>query len=314
MNIKLPSTIKPLKIGTRSSPLAVWQATQVRDNLSREFNLKNDAFEIHTINTSGDIFYDRPLREIGGKGLFTKEIEKALLDGKIDIAVHSMKDVPICQPPGLIIDTYLEREDPRDALVSFVSPSLSDFTDGAVFGTSSVRRKAQLLSLRPDLKVIDFRGNVQSRLKKLKVGVAAGTFLAMAGLNRLKVVDSAICPIDVEYMLPAVGQGVIGVERRLNDFDIAELLEKINNFESKVCLCCERAYLGALDGSCQTPIAGLAIINNGNVEFRGQILRPDGSESFIEFGKALLEDSEKLGLELAERVRSTASPDFFSWA
>jgi len=313
MNIKLPSTIKPLKIGTRSSPLAVWQATQVRDNLSREFNLENDAFEIHTINTSGDIFYDRPLREIGGKGLFTKEIETALLDGRIDIAVHSMKDVPICQPSGLIIDTYLEREDPRDALVSFVSPSLNDFTDGAVIGTSSVRRKAQLLHLRPDLKVIDFRGNVQSRLKKLKGGVAAGTFLAMAGLNRLKVVGTSIFPIDVEYMLPAVGQGVIGVERRLNDFNIAELLKKINNFESEMCLCCERAYLGALDGSCQTPIAGLAIINNGNVEFRGEILRPDGSESLIEFGKALLEDSERLGLEIAERLRSTASSDFFSW-
>jgi len=314
MSIKLPSTVKPLKIGTRSSPLAVWQATQVRDNLSREFNLKNEAFEIHTINTSGDIFYDRPLREIGGKGLFTKEIEKALLDGKIDIAVHSMKDVPTCQPLGLIIDTYLKREDPRDALVSFVSPSLSDFTDGAVIGTSSVRRKAQLLHLRPDLKVIDFRGNVQSRLKKLKAGVAVGTFLAMAGLNRLKVVDPSICPIDVEYMLPAVGQGVIGVERRLNDFDTAELLEKINNFESETCLRCERAYLEALDGSCQTPIAGLATINNGNIEFRGEILRPDGSESLIEFGKALLEDSESLGLELAERLRSIASADFFSWA
>jgi len=302
-----------LRIGTRGSLLAVAQAEEVRNRLSSEFELPLNAFEIVKITTSGDLITDRPLKEIGGKGLFTKEIEHELLSGSIDIAVHSMKDMPVLQPCGLQIDTYLPREDIRDAFLSFEYSSIDDLPEDAILGTSSVRRTAQVLNFRNDLRVIDFRGNVQTRLQKLRSGIAFGTLLAMAGLNRLRISDVPIFPIEIGDMLPAVAQGVIGIERRMSDLSAAHLLERINDSKTERVLSCERAYLKALDGSCQTPIAGCAIIKNGNIHFRAEIIRPDGSQKLTESGVCLEEDAEELGIELAERLRSKAPHDFFSW-
>jgi len=302
-----------LRIGTRGSLLAVAQAEEVRNRLSSEFELPLNAFEIVKITTSGDLITDRPLKEIGGKGLFTKEIEHELLLGTIDIAVHSMKDMPVLQPCGLQIDTYLPREDIRDAFLSFEYSSIDDLPNNAILGTSSVRRTAQVLNFRDDLQVIDFRGNVQTRLKKLRSGIAFGTLLAMAGLNRLRISDVPIFPIEIGDMLPAVAQGVIGIERRVSDLSAAHLLERINDYKTERLLSCERAYLKALDGSCQTPIAGCAILENGNIYFRAEIIKPDGSQKLTESGVCLEEDAEELGIELAERLRSKAPTDFFSW-
>ena len=302
-----------MRIGTRGSLLAVAQAEEVRNRLSSEFELPLNAFEIVKITTSGDLITDRPLKEIGGKGLFTKEIEHELLSGTIDIAVHSMKDMPVLQPCGLQIDTYLPREDIRDAFLSFEHSSIDDLPKDAILGTSSVRRTAQVLNFRNDLQVIDFRGNVQTRLQKLRSGIAFGTLLAMAGLNRLRISDVPIFPIEIGDMLPAVAQGVIGIERRMSDLSAAHLLERINDYKTERVLSCERAYLKALDGSCQTPIAGCAILENGNIHFRAEIIKPDGSQKRTESGTCLEEDAEELGIELAERLRSKAPSDFFSW-
>ena len=302
-----------MRIGTRGSLLAVAQAEEVRNRLSSEFELPLNAFEIVKITTSGDLITDRPLKEIGGKGLFTKEIEHELLSGTIDIAVHSMKDMPVLQPCGLQIDTYLPREDIRDAFLSFEYSSIDDLPNHAILGTSSVRRTAQILNFRNDLQVIDFRGNVQTRLEKLRSGIAFGTLLAMAGLNRLGISDVPIFPIEIGDMLPAVAQGVIGIERRVSDLSVAHLLERINDYKTERVLSCERAYLKALDGSCQTPIAGCAILKNGNIHFTAEIIKPDGSQKLTESGVCLKEDAEELGIELAERLRSKAPTDFFSW-
>jgi hydroxymethylbilane synthase len=302
-----------LRIGTRGSLLAVAQAEEVRNRLSAEFELPFTAFEIVKITTSGDLITDRPLKEIGGKGLFTKEIEHELLTGTIDIAVHSMKDMPVLQPGGLQIDSYLPREDIRDAFLSFEYSSIDDLPKDAILGTSSVRRTAQVLNFRNDLQVIDFRGNVQTRLKKLRSGIAFGTLLAMAGLNRLQVSDVPIFPIEISDMLPAVAQGVIGIERRVSDLSAAHLLERINDYKTERVLSCERAYLKALDGSCQTPIAGCATLEKGNINFKAEIIKPDGSQKLTESGVCLEEDAEELGIELAERLRSKSPCDFFSW-
>src|SRR5210317_1892418 len=229
MNNVYPTPASPLKIGTRGSPLALAQAYETRSRLSQAFDLSEDCFEIIVIKTTGDRILDRPLKEIGGKGLFTKEIEEDLLSGKIDIAAHSMKDMPTLQPDGLILDTYLPREDVRDAFVSPSLSSLDDLAKGAVVGTSSLRRRAQLLNRRADLNVVEFRGNVQTRLKKLADGVAECTFLAAAGLNRLKMQDVPATPIDADDMLPAVAQGAIGIERRIGDDTTAELLQAIHH-------------------------------------------------------------------------------------
>ena len=277
MELKLPDPKSPLRIGTRGSPLALAQAYETRERLSIAFGLSLDSFEIVVIKTTGDIVLNRPLKEIGGKGLFTKEIEEALLQDSIDIAVHSMKDMPVQQPDGLILDTFLPREDVRDAFVSRIHKSLADIPQGATVGTSSLRRKAQLMSKRPDLKIVEFRGNVQTRLKKLDDGVAECTFLAVAGLNRLKMEDIITAPISTDEMLPAVAQGAIGIERREKDIKVATMLEAIHNSTTGLLLSAERAFLEALDGSCETPIAGLAEFKNENLRFRGEILKTDGS-------------------------------------
>ncbi|WP_425091341.1 hydroxymethylbilane synthase [Tropicimonas sp. S265A] len=313
MNTILPTPVSPLKIGTRGSPLALAQAYETRARLMAAFDLPEDAFEIVVIKTTGDRVLDRPLKEIGGKGLFTREIEDDMLAGKIDIAVHSMKDMPVEQPEGLLLDTYLPREDVRDAFVTLDGGTLADLPEGSVVGSSSLRRRAQLAHRRPDLNLVEFRGNVQTRMKKLGDGVAAATFLAMAGLNRLKMDEVPRTAIEADDMLPAVAQGCIGIERRADDSRAAEMLEAIHDTASGHRLACERAYLAALDGSCETPIAGLAELEGGTIRLRGEILRPDGSEVLTDAESAPIEDAAKMGTEVAARLRSRAPKDFFSW-
>ena len=311
MSLTLPSPAQPLRIGTRGSPLALAQAHETRDRLSAAFDVPPEAFEIVVIKVTGDMVQDRALKEIGGKGLFTREIEEALLDGSIDIAVHSMKDMPVEQPGGLIIDCYLPREDVRDAFVSLTAQGVDDLPQGAVVGTSSLRRRAQLSHKRPDLQIVEFRGNVQTRLRKLGDGVAEATFLAMAGLNRLGMADVPRTPIPVEVMLPAVAQGAIGIERRGNDSRVAALLEAIHHGPTGQRLAAERAFLAALDGSCETPIGGLAELDGGTLRLRGEVLRTDGSRVLSDAGEAPVEDGAALGTDMARRLLERAGPGFF---
>ncbi len=313
MTTDLPSPAKPLNIGTRGSPLALAQAHETRARLAEAFDLPLEAFSIVVIKTTGDKVLDRPLKEIGGKGLFTREIEEDMLSGAIDIAVHSMKDMPVEQPEGLILDCYLPREDVRDAFVSLSHNSLADLPAGAKLGSSSLRRRAQLMLRRPDLEVVEFRGNVQTRMKKLGDGVADATFLAMAGLRRLGMEEVARSAIAVEDVLPAVAQGAIGIERRMDDSRAAMMLEAIHHTETGQRLAAERAFLRGLDGSCETPIAGLAELDGGTLRLRGEVLRPDGSEVLRDDQSCAIEDGEKLGAEMAMRLREKAGPDFFDW-
>ena len=324
MTYQLPTPAQPLNIGTRGSLLALAQANEVRDRLAAAFDLPFEAFTIVVIKTTGDRIIDRPLKEIGGKGLFTREIEAALLDGSIDIAVHSMKDMPTLQPGGLVIDTYLPREDMRDAFISPHLKSIADLPEGAVVGTSSLRRRAQVKLRRPDLEVVEFRGNLQTRLKKLEDGVAEATFLAMAGLNRLKMDEVPKAAVHTDDMLPAIAQGAIGIERRMDDPRAADMLAAIHDRATGEQLAAERAFLATLDGSCETPIAGLAELNGTNMRLRGQVLRPDGSDAIgddvtctISDGAAatecLIEDGAKAGREMARKLLAEAGPGFFDW-
>lgn len=314
MKIRVPTPDEPLKIGTRGSPLALAQARETQARIAAAFDLAPEAFEIVPIKTTGDMVQDRPLKEIGGKGLFTREIEEALAKGRIDIAVHSMKDMPVAQPEGLCLDCFLPREDVRDAFVSSVASGIAALPEGAVVGTSSLRRRAQLAHRRPDLTIVEFRGNVQTRMRKLQDGVAAATFLAMAGLNRLGLAHLACGPIEPEEMLPAVAQGAIGVERRARDTRAGALLEAIHDGPTGIRLAAERAYLAVLDGSCQTPIAGLAEIEGGMLRLRGEILRPDGSEVLRDAATAPVEDAAALGREIGGRLKARAGADFFTVA
>jgi hydroxymethylbilane synthase len=313
MAITLPSPTSPLIIGTRGSPLALAQAHETRRRLSTAFDLSPEAFVIKVIKTTGDKILDRPLKEIGGKGLFTREIEDDMLRGAIDIAVHSMKDMPVLQPNGLVLDTYLPREDVRDAFVSAGHDRLADLPSGAVVGTSSLRRRAQLLHFRPDLNVVEFRGNVQTRLKKLEDNVADCTFLAMAGLRRLDMAHVAKSAIETEEMLPAVAQGAIGIERRIDDTRAAQMLEAIHDKETGQRLVAERAFLEALDGSCETPIAGLSELDGTNMRLRGQVLRPDGSESIGDDVSGSIEDGAEMGRAMAAKLLAEAGEGFFEW-
>ena len=317
MTLDLPSPAQPLKIGTRGSPLALAQAHETRARLMAAFDLPDAAFEIVVIKTTGDdpglIAADRPLKEIGNKGLFTKEIEEQLLTGGIDIAVHSMKDMPVEQPGGLLLNCYLPRESSADAFVSLRHEAVVDLPEGVVVGTSSLRRKAQLLNRRPDLKVVEFRGNVQTRLRKLEEGVAEATFLAMAGLNRLgmsAVPHQAIAPED---MLPAIAQGAIGIERRAHDSRTAGMLDAIHHAETGLRLAAERAFLAALDGSCETPIAGLATLDGATLRLRGEILRTDGSEALDDDMTGPVEDGPEIGRAKAARLLARAGDGFFDW-
>ena len=310
MTHALPTPAHPFKIGTRGSPLALWQAHEVRRCLMAAYSLPETAFEIVVIKVTGDQILDKALKEIGGKGLFTREIEEALLDGGIDIAVHSMKDMPTMQPAGLILDCYLPREDVRDGFVSPAVAGLMDLPQGATVGSSSLRRRAQLAHRRPDLKLVEFRGNVQTRMKKLEDGVALATFLAMAGLNRLGMAQHAK-PIAVTEMLPAVAQGAIGVERRLADPRAEAMLAAIHHTPTGQQLAAERGFLARLDGSCETPIAGLAVLEGSTLWLRGEILRPDGTRVIAGELRGPVADAAAIGAALADQLLAQAGPGFF---
>ena len=310
MTYALPTPAPPLKIGPRGAPLALWQAHEVRRCLMAAYSLPETAFEIVVIKVTGDQILDKALKEIGGKGLFTREIEEALLDGGIDIAVHSMKDMPTVQPAGLILDCYLPREDVRDGFVSPAVAGLMDLPQGATVGSSSLRRRAQSAHRRPDLKPVDFRGNVQTRMKKLEDGVAVATFLAMAGLNRLGMAQHAK-PIAVTEMLPAVAQGAIGVERRLADPRAEAMLAAIHHTPTGQQLAAERGFLARLDGSCETPIAGLAVLEGSTLWLRGEILRPDGTRVIAGELRGPVADAAAIGAALADQLLAEAGPGFF---
>jgi hydroxymethylbilane synthase len=311
MSDDLPTPARPLKIGTRGSPLALWQAHETRRSLMAAFALPEDAFQIVVIKVTGDQIQDKALREIGGKGLFTREIEEALLDHSVDIAVHSMKDMPTVQPEGLILDCYLPRADVRDAFVSPRYASISDLPQGATVGSSSLRRRAQLALCRPDLQLVEFRGNVQTRMRKLDEGVAHATFLAMAGLTRLGMTEVARSAIAPEEMLPAVAQGAIGIERRTDDPRTAALLARIHDQATGLRLAAERSFLATLDGSCETPIAGLAVLEGDTLWLRGELLRPDGSANVAGDLRGPIAQGADIGRALAETLLTRAGPNFF---
>jgi hydroxymethylbilane synthase len=297
-----------IRIGTRGSPLALAQAYEVKGRIVAAHGLSEEAVTIEVIKTTGDRVLDRPLSEIGGKGLFTKEIEEALLANEIDVAVHSMKDMQTVLPDGLVIGAVLPREDPRDAFISLRHPDFSALPKNAVVGTSSLRRKSQVLHVRPDLRVIDFRGNVQTRLRKLEEGVAEATFLAVAGLKRLGLQERITAPVSSENMLPAVAQGVIGLEIRDGDETIVPIVSALNDAMTAYAVAAERAFLARLEGSCRTPIAGHGVIDDGELHFRGQLLSPDGAKCYDVIRRGKLEDARELGLSAADEILSEADP------
>jgi hydroxymethylbilane synthase len=307
----LQSQATTLRIGTRGSPLALAQAGMVRDALAKAHGFDPARIEFQVIRTTGDRIQDRPLAEAGGKGLFAKEIEEALIDNRIDLAVHSSKDMPTFLPDGLVLTAFLKREDARDAFVSRKARTLAELPRGAVVGTSSPRRHALVRRMRPDLRVVDLRGNVETRLRKLDEGAAAATLLALAGLKRLGLANAAATVLELDEFLPAVGQGAIGIETRAGDPGTRTLLAAINDPDTAIALSCERAFLAALDGSCRTPIAGHATVVNGRLNFRGMIVKPDGSEAFETVRSGAVADAERLGADAGLELKGKASPDFF---
>jgi len=298
-----------IRIGTRGSPLALAQARMVRDALAAR---GAGEIEIVTIRTSGDRIQDRPLSEAGGKGLFTKEIEEALLGGTIDLAVHSAKDMPTVLPDGLMLAACLPREDVRDAFISRKAPSLRELPQRAVVGTASLRRQAMVCRLRPDVSTVVLRGNVETRLRKLEAGEVDATLLALAGLKRLGLADKATALLDAQEFLPAVGQGAITIEVRIDDARTRELLAEVDHADTSVALACERAFLAVLDGSCRTPIAGHAILSGDAISFRGMILRPDGSEAYETSRTGHRRAAESLGADAGAELKRRAPANFFS--
>src|SRR5215510_7395776 len=268
-----------LSIGTRGSPLALAQAREVRARIAAAYPIDAEGIELRIIRTSGDMVQDRPLTEIGGKGLFTKEIDQALIDGAVDLAVHSAKDLPTVLPRQVVIVGYLPREDVRDAFISRKAQTLAALASGAVVGTASLRRQAMVKRVRPDLQVTLFRGNVETRLRKLDDGVVDATLLAMAGLNRLGRADAATSVLGIDEFPPAVGQGAIAITTRLDDARVRGMVATIVDAGTGHALAAERAFLAVLDGSCRTPIAGHAVATGDSIAFHGLILRPDGSEA-----------------------------------
>ena len=293
-----------LRIGTRGSPLALVQARETRARLMAALNWQESQLEIVVISTTGDQVRDRPLSEIGGKGLFTKELEEALYADAIDLAVHSMKDVPAQMPAGLGLAAILPREDVRDAFISLSAKSISTLPHGARLGSSSVRRTAQALRLRPDLKSAPFRGNVETRLQKLHDGVADATFLAAAGLRRLGLAQHITSVIEVDEMLPAVAQGAIGIQINVKDDATRRMLALINHDATSTAVICERGFMAALDGSCRTPIAGHAIIESGILKFRGEALTLDGKHVFSVHREGAIADALRMGVDAGEDVKA----------
>ena len=304
---------RALRIGTRGSPLALAQATMVREALvAAHPGLAAAPPEIVAIKTTGDRVTERPLADLGGKGLFTKEIEEALLSGAVDLAVHSMKDVPTALPEGLLIASVLPREDPRDALISRDAATLAALPAGAVVGTASLRRKAQILHARPELTVANLRGNVETRIKKIADGAADATLLALAGLRRLGLADRARAVLEPDEMLPAVAQGAIGIECRAADEAVRALLAPLDHAESARCIAAERGLLAALDGSCRTPIAALATLAAPDrLSLRAMVLRPDGSEVHETARAGPAADAVAMGRDAGAELKARAGPNFF---
>jgi hydroxymethylbilane synthase len=300
-----------LRIGTRGSRLALAQAHETRDRLIAATGLAEDVIEIVVIKTSGDRILDRPLAEVGGKGLFTKEIEDALLGGEIDLAVHSSKDMPTVLPEGLEISAFLPREDVRDAFLSRRAARLDDLPAGAVVGTASLRRQAMVKRARPDLEVVTFRGNVQSRLAKLAAGEVDATLLALAGLKRLGLEAEIASTMAAEDFLPAVGQGAICIESRVGDVATRAKIDLVHDVATAVALTAERAFLHELDGSCRTPIAGWGRIVAGAFVFDGEILTPDGRRAHRISRTGPVEAAETIGREAGRHLRAEGGPDFF---
>jgi hydroxymethylbilane synthase len=300
------------RIGTRGSPLALVQAHLVRRLLAGAHGIAEDAIDLRIIRTTGDAIQDRPLADVGGKGLFTKEIEQALLDGEIDLAVHSTKDMVTVLPDGLTLAACLEREDPRDVFVSLKAKAIADLPHGASVGTASLRRASQVKMLRPDISIVPLRGNVGTRLAKISEGVADATILALAGLKRLGMADKATAILDPQQFLPAVGQGAIGIETRENDPATRALVGRINHTDTLTAIRAERAFLAVLDGSCKTPIAGHARIDGGRLSFRGLVAKPDGSAFFEASRAGATSDAAALGEDAANELKRRAGADFFA--
>tara|TARA_R110000787_G_scaffold10415_9_gene35405 strand:- start:17119 stop:18066 length:948 start_codon:yes stop_codon:yes gene_type:complete len=301
-----------LIIGTRSSPLAMVQTEIVAALLKQTHaNLAENGLLIDAVKTTGDIILDRPLSEIGGKGLFTKELDRALMDRRIDLAVHSMKDLETWLPEGMAIGCILPRADPRDAFIGATVARMDDLPQGARVGTASLRRRAQLLARRPDLDVDVIRGNVQTRLAKLKAGEFDATFLALAGLDRLGCPEVATEVIETDVLLPACAQGAVGVTCRVDDAATLALLAPLDHAPTRIAVMCERAMLDALDGSCRTPIAGLAEIDGEIIHLRGLVARPDGSEIISGAREGHISEAEALGRALGEDLKGQTGPGFF---
>jgi hydroxymethylbilane synthase len=300
-----------LRIGTRGSPLALTQARAVRARLAGALGAQEDEIELVVIRTSGDTIQDRPLADVGGKGLFTKEIEEALIASKIDLAVHSTKDMPTFSQPGLMLAACLEREDPRDVFISRKARSIQELPRGAALGTASLRRQAIAKRLRSDLKVTPLRGNVETRLRKLDEGQVDATILALAGMKRLGLTQHATKIMHVNEFLPAVGQGAIGIEAREDDARVRDLLARIDHADTSTAVRCERAFLAELDGSCKTPIAGHATVSGDTLEFRGLIARPDGAAAHDIAGHGNREDAAAIGADAGRELKHRAGPGFF---
>ena len=308
--------VVPLRIGTRGSPLAMAQAFETRRRLQEAFEEMNEegAIEICVMKTQGDMILDKSLMELGGKGLFTKELDVALLANEVDICVHSMKDVPTWLPEGTVLPCNLPREDTNDAFITKdnLIKTIADLPDGSVIGTASLRRQSQLMAQNPTLKCVNFRGNVQTRLRKLNDGVVDATLLAIAGLKRMDMDKHATAVLDWDEMLPAVAQGAIGIQCRTDDERALKYINALNHMDTHVCVNCERAFLEALDGNCKTPIAGQAKIIDGKIKFRGLIAMPDGSEKFTCESEGEIADAVKIGHEAGEKLKAEAGDKFFA--
>ena len=302
-----------LKLGSRGSALAMTQSLRVAAALAR---LTGEAEPpIQSFVTSGDRIADRRLQDAGGKGLFTKELDEALLDKRIDAAIHSLKDLPTLMPAGIVLAAIPEREDPRDAFVSPHAPDLASLRDGAVIGTASLRRQAQTLHLRPDIKVVTLRGSVETRLKRIGDGAMDATYLALAGLTRMGLQHHATSLVDVEDMPPAPGQGALAITCREDDATTRELLARLSVRELEIAVAAERGFLHALDGSCRTPIGALACIDDNRLRFLGEVLTPDGAKRWRREDRILLSsdplgDADRLGRKLGGAIRELAGETF----
>lgn len=300
------------RIGTRGSPLALVQTRQVAARLAAVAGVDEDALQIVVIRTSGDIIQDRPLADEGGKGLFTKEIEEALRANRIDLAVHSAKDMPTVLPDGLTLAACLEREDPRDVFISRKAASLSELPRGATLGTTSPRRQAIAMRMRPDLRILPLRGNVETRLRKLDEGQVDATILALAGMKRLGITEQASRIMSADEFLPAVGQGAIAVEARADDARVRDALTHLDHAETSTAVLCERSFLAVLDGSCRTPIAGHAVVEGDAVQFRGLVARPDGGAAHDIAGHGSRKDAFAIGADAGRELKHRAGPGFFA--